>query len=216
MKLSKLLQEGPIFLPPERGETIEDEQGTYISTKTAKRNYIKIARFPLPEPIGKHYFVDIMLSKGGKLVEGIIPAIRPIEQDEGYRIVFSLMFKDTLPNYLPIELQHENVVQVDGVGTHKQFEGKGLATFVYFTLVHKGYTIISDFHHEFGGLKLWRRLAKLANLNDYRVNILHNGIFITDNYGNILNFDDGNYPKSKIWSTIPNIKHNDILLVMRQ
>lgn len=216
MKLIDLLQEGPVFFPPSRGVTVEDEKGTYISKKTYNRLYVKITQFQLPEPVGKHNSVDILLSKGGKLVEGVIPSKRPIDNDMGYRIVFSLMFKDILPNYLPQELLHEKIVQVDGVGTHKQFEGKGLATFVYFTLVKMGYVIISDFYHEFGGLKLWRRLAKLAGLNDYIVNILlENGEFVKDKEGNILNFNDGNYPKSKIWSTSPNVKHKETLLLMR-
>lgn len=216
MKLADLLQEGPVFLPPSRGETIGDETGTYISSKTYSRLYTKISQFQLPEPIGKHNSIDILLSKKGRLVEGVIPANRPIDDDMGYRIIFSLMFKDVLPRYLPQEIIHEKTVQVDGVGTHNQFEGKGLATFVYFTLAKMGYTIISDFYHEFGGLKLWRRLARLAGLNDYAVNILlENGEFVKDVDGNILNFNDGNYPKSKVWSTTPNEKHRETLLVMR-
>jgi hypothetical protein len=214
MNLQDLL-EMPTFLPPTRGKTIDEEPGTYISRKTAIRNYKQIGKFPLYEPIGEHQYIDILMSNGGKLVEGIIPSTRPIHHDEGYRIVFSLMFKDELPNYLPPDLQHSNVVQVDGVGTHKQFEGKGLATFVYFMLVKQGYTIISDFRHEFGGLKLWRTLAKLAGLNNYVVNILNNGEYIKDDKGNILSFNDGNYPKSKIWGTSPNEKHRNVLLVMR-
>lgn len=214
MKLIDLVQEGPVFLPPKRGETIEDEHGTYISQNTFKRNYVKISEFPLSEPIGEHNKVEILLSKGGKLVEGVIPSKRPIDQDMGYRIVFSLMFKNTLPN-VSKEILNKKTVQVDGVSTHKQFEGKGLATFVYFLLVHQGYTIISDFYHEFGGLKLWRKLARLAGLNDYQVNILDNGELVRDKEGNVLRFDDGNYPKSKIWSTAPNQSLKDVLLVMR-
>ena len=215
MKLKDLIQEGPVFIPPTRSETIEDENGSYISTKTAKRNYTKIGEFPLAAPIGVHQSVIILLSKSGKSVIGVVSAKRPIQEDNGYKDVFFLMFKDTLPNYLPMELKRDKVVQVDGVETHKELRGRGLATFVYFTLVKNGYTIISDFHHEFDGLKLWRNVAKLAGLNDYQVNILDNGKFVTDNQGKILNFNDGNYPKSKIWSTAPNIKHENVLLVMR-
>ena len=214
MNLQDLL-EMPTFLPPTKDATIEDEVGTYISRNTANRNYKHIGKFPLPTLIGRHDHVDILISNGGKLVEGVIPSTRPIQHDEGYRIIFSLMFKDELPNYLPPELQHENVVQVDGVSTHNQFEGKGLATFVYFMLVKRGYTIISDFHHEFGGLRLWRTLARLAGLNNYVVNILNNRKFVEDNQGHTLNFNDGNYPKSKVWGTSPNEKYHNVLLVMR-
>lgn len=216
MKLADLIQEGPVFLPPSPSETVEDEKGTYISKNTYRRNYNKIAEFQLQQPIGKYSSVDIMFNVRGRLVEGTIPAKRPIDGDMGYRIVFSLMFKDALPNHFPQELLHKKVVQVDGVSTHKQFDSKGLATFVYFTLARMGYTIISDFYHEYGGLKLWRKLARLAGLNNYTVNILlENGEFVKDKEGNVLNFNDGNYPKSKIWSTSPNQKLKNVLLVMR-
>lgn len=215
MRLRDLLQEGPVFLPPEQSETVEDEKGTYISAKTAKRDYIKIGVFPLIIPIGKHNFIDILIGKSAKSVIGVIPSKRPIGGDDGYKDVFFLMFKDELPIYLPEELDHDKVVQVDGVATHKEIRGRGLATFVYFTLVAHGYTIISDFYHEYGGLKLWRKLSKTAGLNDYVINILDHGIFVKDDQGNILNFNDGNYSKSKIWSTTPDYKNKNVLLVMR-
>ncbi len=215
MKLIDLM-EHPIFLSP-GGESgsIEDEWGNYISTKTYRRSYTKIGEFPLKNPIGKHKSVDILLSKSEKSVIGVIPAKRPIDGDDGYRDVLFLMFKDTLPNYLPTELQHNKVLQVDGVTTHKELRGQGFATFVYFTLINNGFTILSDFYHEFGGLKLWRRLSRLAGVNNYVDNILDDGKFVTDKQGHILNFNDGNYPKSKIWSTSPSDAHKDVLLVMR-
>ncbi|MGI0075987.1 MAG: hypothetical protein ACREAU_01100 [Nitrosopumilaceae archaeon] len=216
MKLKDLLQEGPVFVPPTPSEIIEDKNGSFISTKTARQKYTKIGVFPLAAPIGLHKSIDILLSKTGGSVIGIVPANRPIDNEMGYKDVFFLMFKETLPDYLPRELQHDAAKQVEGVETHKELRGRGLATFAYFTLVAKGYTIISDFYHEFGGLKLWRRLAKLAGANNYNVNILlPNGDFVKDRNSNILEFNDGNYPKSKIWSTSPNQKHKDVLLVMR-
>jgi hypothetical protein len=215
MLLRDLLSESPMFLPPSGSESIFDDRGTYISAKTYKRSYTKIGVFPLPVALGDHKSVDILLSNSTKSVVGVVPAVRPIDGDVGYKDVFFLMFKDTLPPNLPPELHQSKMLQIDGVETHIELRGRGLSTFVYFLLMNLGYTIISDFYHEVGGLKLWRKLSKLSGNNEYAINIIDNGQFVRDAAGNILNFDGTNYPKSKVWSTTPNDKNKNVLLVMR-
>jgi hypothetical protein len=58
-------------------------------------------------------------------------------------------------------------------------------------------------------------LSKLAGVNSYVINILDNGQLVKDESGAVLNFNGSNYPKSKIWSTTPDEKNKNVLLVMR-
>jgi hypothetical protein len=204
MKLKDLLTEMPIFLPPSGNDTIFNDLGSYISKKTYSRSYTKIGTFPVT--IGTAKSVDILMSKSGKSVVGVVPATRPIDKDVGYKDVFFLMFKDQLPNSLPPELNHDKVVQVDGVETTKELQGRGLSVFVYFLLINMGYTIVSDFFHEYGGLKLWRKLAKLSNHNDFIINIMDNGSYVLDDQGQPLKFTGDNFPKVKSGVPLQTIK----------
>lgn len=93
-----------------------------------------------------------------------------------------------------------NVLQVSNVYTDKEFEGQGLASLMYALLVKEGFTVVLDRVQYLGGQKLWRRMARRAHLNDYKINVWNedNG-YVKDEEGKILEYDNSNIEDSIIW-----------------
>lgn len=76
---------------------------------------------------------------------------------------FVSVFKISLTRYKHVEnkLKYKKLVNVDSVAVNKDYQHKGISTFIYKYLVNTlNYTILGDKYQYFGARKLWARLSK--------------------------------------------------------
>lgn len=213
MRLFSFLQEAPLFIPSSPTEAWESND--YHSQNTIHREYNQITSTVLGGNIGVYI---LQHKQNPSRIIGVIKSGMPWnEQEEGFKIIFTLTLKQPSV-HLPPDLQNKNVKQTTDVATDMNFAGRGLASFIYFTLADKGYILLSDENHLFGGIRFWRKMSRLAanSLGEFAVNLIQNGKYIEDKNGKPVQYDDNNYPKSKIWSTLPNVKGKDVTLVLQK
>lgn len=209
MKLKQLL-EGPIFIPSSPREGWESDD--YLSNQTLRRLYTHIGT-----TIFNNTNVDFFMLKNNKKIIGCIKSPHPFDNVLTNKEIFVLVLDK--PNIsIPIDLQTNKLIQTKDVSTDINFGGQGLATFVYFNiLVDKlGYTVVCDDQHYFGGIRLWRKMSRQALNHHLKICLIKNGEYVLDKNGQLLIFDDTNFPKSKIWSTLPNQAGKDVLFVIKR
>ena len=203
MKLKQIF-ETPIFIPLSPNDSWESEE--YISDEQLKNCHY------LTSYTDENVNIDFYRQGIFKII-GCVKETHPYEKSLNNLIIFLLEYK--LPTVLiPNDLN--NCVQIKDVNTDSRFGGRGIATFVYFNIMvdQLDYTVICDETHFFAGIKLWRKMARQSLKHNKEIRIVVDGKYICNNDGSILKFNDMNYPKSKIWSTQPNIKNKKVLLVI--
>lgn len=209
MKLKQLL-ESPTFTPSQQARWESDD---FIS----QQNIHKFYQFLGAVKIDNKMVEFFMLQNNKKLI-GCIKSKMPWDGNEvGYHEIFVLVL--TPPTIqLPANIQYTKIIQTKDVSTDLNFEGRGLATFVYFNILVDllGYTVISDENHMFGGVKLWRKLSKEALHHNLKICLIKDGEYVLDKNNKPLIFNDTNFPKSKIWSTLPNQAGKNVLFVIQR
>ena len=206
----KQLFEGPVFIPSSPREQWESDD--YISYNYVAKNYVYLgtAKF-------NNKAVNFYESHNKKQIIGVIKSSMPWDIKEiGYHEIFVLWIKDVNVS-LPTDLQHTNIIQIMDASTDVNFAGRGLATFVYFNiLVDKlNYIIVCDEQHMYGGIRLWRKMSRAAMQYGKIIYLIKDGQYILDKNNQPLVFDDTNFPKSKIWSTLPNDRGKNVLFVIK-
>lgn len=111
-----------------------------------------------------------------------------------------------------LQLQAQKVLQVSVVTVVNDDKFKGLASFLYSSLVQAGYTVISDTSHFIGGRQLWKKLAR-SHLPNEGVYLINNGNAVMDADGKPLEYNGTNVPDADIWST--STEHEFVLFVYK-
>lgn len=128
-------------------------------------------------------------------------ANRPNDKKPGMYIYGRLEFKSGLDigDNIPSTLISRPTLQIDGVEIFKDFKREGYGYLLYFTLIRHGYAIVCDNTQYLGGQALWKKIAREANFNNYKVYVMDNGIFRRDK-GQYVFYDGSNIQDSQLWS----------------
>lgn len=139
-------------------------------------------------------------------VWGIMTTDPKREGVEGVEIISIVDFKDGLNIKTTIPFDPANTLQIDLVQTTKRSQQAGIATELYLKLAHAGFTIISDNEQWIGGMKLWKKLAKVSVLDK------HAKVFLL-RYNKLKPYNGINIPDDEIWSE--DSKHKYTLFVLK-
>lgn len=94
----------------------------------------------------------------------------------------------------------DHVLQVDGVELAKKYQRDGLGYLLYLGLIKAGYIVISDNLQYLGGQAIWKKIAKLAVNNDYKVYISDDTeLRMKDGKPEV--YDGSNIDDAEIWTT---------------
>jgi hypothetical protein len=128
--------------------------------------------------------------------------LRPLDNKPGMSIIGSVDFKHELN--LSGRARHDlgpKVLQVSlaRIDDTQRIEGYGFR--LYFELAKAGYTIISDNLQYLGGQALWRKIAQLSHVTNYKVYVMDEGEFRLDADDKPIVYDGSNIDDSELWST---------------
>lgn len=212
MKLNDLLEMSPYNPkgeePPKHWKETFD---MFLSDNTLQRLYDHLIDLNTTTGIEIKFY----LHQNKKIVYGGIKSTNEVG-DEGVSIVFVLQFKSkpTLINY-PKGVKRNKLLQVNKVNTKTEFEGQGIAMFIYQTLVKNNILILSDITKLDGGKALWKKMARRSHLHDYKIRILDNERgFLKDSKGNIIEYNNTNLDDSQIWTSGLDFSGEHLLLLM--
>lgn len=130
-------------------------------------------------------------------------ARRPKDKKLGMYIYGRLEFKkpidigDSVPTL--VQNNMKKVLQVDGVEIIKELKRQGYGYLLYFNLIKSGFILISDNVQYLGGQELWKKIAREAKFDKYKVYILDNGIFRKKDNEKVF-YDGSNIKESELWS----------------
>jgi hypothetical protein len=206
----KQLLENPLFAPISSRDYWDSDD--YIDISDIKHNFTYLCSV-----IVNNIEVKFFELNNKQQIIGCIKSIMPYENNKpGYHMIFILHVKKTNIK-LPVEFNNDNIIQTIDVSTDRKFAFRGLTTFVYFNvLVDKlGYTVVCGDEHLFGGVKLWRKMSRVAMQYNKVIYLIKDGQYVLDKNNQPLVFDDTNFPKSKIWSTLPNESGKNVLFVIK-
>lgn len=199
MKLRELFE-----APELRNRTIDaveekwiNREDTFISFNAADRSYYALKENSKFKTENEQP-VKILMTKKHYMSIAAIPKFNKATQEDALLLLSKIMFKDHISINLPKELK--NVLQVDKVVTVKRYQDTGLASYMYALIAKNGFTIVSDTVQYLGGKQLWKRMARLAHLNDYKINIWDQRTgYVKDENGNILEHNISNIDDAIIW-----------------
>lgn len=214
MRLDELLglQEMPMRINKELdddNETPEDAFKVFFLTDKAlkERGYTN-------NLMGKRDNVEVYLADDH---ETAIVGTRDVRHDgeEGFQVIGQLLFKLSLKlgSKETMRLSRE-ILQVDLVEVAKQTKMAGLGTFLYHSLIDKGYTIISDNKQYRGGEELWKKIARSHASNEV-VYLLDHGKFVMDG-DKPIEYDGKNVPDDDIWSETDKLKQFMLLVYTKK
>ena len=118
----------------------------------------------------------------------------------GVKIFGSVEFK-TRPEIMSTEHLDlgRNILQVDGVEVYGENKKRGLGSSLYLALIAEGYTIISDNTQYLGGQALWKKLAKISSVNNFKVYVSIDGEILLEN-GKPKVYNGSNINDDELWS----------------
>lgn len=182
----------------------------FISNTSLSRLYTLIGKIDTPK--GE---VSIHMLNSSPSIIGTVKDIK--EGEESNSGCFSLNFKKvhTLEVILP-GIKKSKILQIDKAIVKKDYEGYGIASFTYSSLVKLGYTILSDTTQFNDGKQLWKRMATKAHLRDYVVYILDDTYEFYKKDGKIVKYDGSNIDDAEIWSKGEDYSKYHVLLVMKK
>lgn len=161
--------------------------------------------------------ISFYMLKATKKIIGTIKATKPDTKQESNQIIFSIKFKSsTTLVKVPSELDSSKILQVDRTAIDPEYEGQGIASFVYISLAKAGYIIISDSSQFEPGAQLWKKLAREAHVKNYEIYVLDDEYgFMKDENGKIIKYDASNIDDAKIWSHDQDFSGSHILLTLK-
>jgi hypothetical protein len=197
MKLSTLL-ETPEFKNELLIPSIKDSKFDYMSYDAVERLY-DILEFEEYLSI-KGKIVIPALGKKKYMASAFIKVVNPHNEDrKSLKIISQISFyhPSTL-SAIPEDIK--NPLQVQLVYTNPEFENRGIASYLYATIIKNGYTIISDEVQYLGGYKLWKKMANQAKLYNYKIYIWNKEDgYLKNDDGEIIEYDSTNIDDSLIW-----------------
>lgn len=196
MRIKELLEAAPDFIDKEMPVVTTGTTIDFYSEDTIKRDFTLIALIDYDKKK-----VVVVLSKTKKFAAVGFMGVRKEDKKVGMTIVGTVEFKDE-PNiaYDRAIPTGKNVLQVDGVEILPKYKTKGYGFLLYLSLAKYGYVIISDNTQNRGGKVLWKKLAKLANAENYKIYILENGRPVLDDSGEPIKYDGTNIDDADIWA----------------
>jgi hypothetical protein len=108
----------------------------------------------------------------------------------------------------------KSVLQVSLVEIVPKRQSRGWGLYLYTALAEAGYVVVSDNTQYIGGQALWKRIASDTLHNKYRVYIIKNGEPLTNDAGNLIEYDGSNIDDAQLWST--NSDHKYTLFALRK
>lgn len=189
----------------------EPFKNTFLSDSSLERNYAMLGFVEARDEVVEcHILVDDHPNVTGTIKE---------KHPEGYdsnRVVFSLRFKSkhTIVK-IPQKIDQSRILQVDKVSIDKDFEGFGIASFVYAQLAKRGFLVLSDTSQFTDGKMLWKTMATKANLRNYKIFVLDDEYGFIKKDGEPVVYDGSNIDDAKIWSSGEDLSKEHTLLLMQ-
>lgn len=137
---------------------------------------------------------------------------RDYDNAKGVNIIGSIEFKTPLNISSTKLITNAKILQVDGVQVDKDYQRDGIGYYLYFALITAGYAIVSDNIQYLGGQAIWKKIAKLSNIYNYKVYIMDDMVIRTNN-GVPVYYDSSNIDDCEIWSTQNNHIHTLLIAV---
>jgi hypothetical protein len=94
----------------------------------------------------------------------------------------------------------KNVIQANFVEVVPKRRGQGWGLYLYTSLAHADYIVISDHTQYRGDQALWKKIAKQTLHSQYKVYVLDHGTVRLDEDGEPLVYDSMNIDDSELWS----------------
>lgn len=146
--------------------------------------------------------VYIALSKKHYMCSAFVKNIKPETDEPALQLISQVSFYHQPGPFTKLPTSIKNPLQVSNVFTEPEWENRGVAQFMYATLVRHGFTIVSDRVQYLGGKELWQAMVRKAHLKDYSITIYNEDAgFVKDSSGIILNYNASNIDDSVIWKT---------------
>ncbi len=189
----------------------EPFKNTFLSDSSLERNYAMLGFIEIEDEL-----VDLHILKDDPpCVKGTIKA-KKTDGEDSNRVIFALRFKQkhTLVK-IPKEVKSEKILQVDKVSIDSTFEGNGLASFVYASLIKRGFQVLSDTSQFTDGKMLWKKMASKAKLRDYKIFVLDDEYGFIQENGEPLQYDGSNIDDSKLWTTGDDLSGEHLLFIMK-
>lgn len=178
---------------------------------TSNKSIIRLYDFLFSHTFGNH-LISFYKHKNANAIFGFTKIHNPQSPEHENKVVFNLTFYDqpTLRHTIPHSAQVESAIVADG------YEGLGIASYVYLRLALAGLTIISDSTQFDDGKHLWLKMARESLNSGYKITIFNDVMnkYLTDQNGNIIQYDSTNIDDCEIWSTNRDYSKMDILLVL--
>lgn len=170
---------------------------TFISFRTAERLYDAINFEPALVINGEN--VILLMSKKKFMCSAAVKDNKS-SGEPALKIISRVMFYHPNPaSKLPDDII--NPLQVSNVWTEHEYEGSGVASYMYASLVRDGFTIISDRIQYLGGKELWKKMSREAGLSDYRINIWNEDSGYIQDHGTPIEYNTQNIDDADIWQT---------------
>ena len=205
MKLSelKILSETP-QLKNEIADPVElnwkDTDFDYVSGKSIERRYDILIKQEYHRAKINNRLVIPALLRTRSMATIFIQDNKGPDKDHSYRILTKILFYHRSPlSNIPSNLK--NPLQIQRMYTDEDFETQGMASYLLATLTRFGNTIISDEIEYLGGKELWKKMAKAAQLKDYRIRIFNteDQSYLSNEAGDIIEYNGENIDESIIW-----------------
>lgn len=201
MKIAELLNEMPRLETRELPTVNSGIYKKFYSNESIKAKYDVLETKPFIIGISKDKTFAFIGAKGNREDDGV----------EGAFILGTIDFKKpvNISSTKNVELP-ERAIQVDGVEINKINQRRGVGYYLYLALIKAGYAVISDNLQYLGGQAIWKKVAKKAINNKYKVFIMDDEeIRMKD--GKPEEYNGTNIDDAEIWST--GQKHVYTLLV---
>lgn len=215
MKLHEILGHRIVEMPWSTDATAKKKitDTELLSYHEVQQEYNQLAQLIIKD--NKDGPVKILQDKNNEKQIIGVQAVKAGEDSGDYNIVFILKFKDknTLEN-IPAELKNAKILQSSSVESADSVEKRDLAPFAYMVLIQDGYTILTDSAQFTGGVGLWKKLARNAELVDMQVRIIDTMHGFKKLNGKDIVYDSKNVSDSEIWTHDWNFSGEHTLLVL--
>ena len=212
----KSLLEGPPDFGNREMITLKPMTFSY-SEETVKREFDIVAHFDISN---QKYWVIIKRDRSFAVVGyfGNLP-----EDNTAFRLIIIAKadFKEDLELsfFNEIDIKKNNALQIDGVEVYDSRKMGGIGSRFYFALAQYGFVVISDNFQYLGGKALWKKIASRAKQENCSVFVIDDGEPLTDENGNLIEYDGSNLDDDELWATtdVPvNERKKYVLFVLKK
>jgi len=208
MKVYELFEMSPRLEKSNLMSLNSGEFKKFNSSQTLKEKYDLL-------PTAKGYIVG--MSKDGNYAMIGQKGVRKEDGARGAFILGTIDFKKPMELSIDdeeIDFPQDKILQVDGVEIAKKYQRDGLGYLLYLSLINAGFMVISDNLQYLGGQAIWKKIAKFAINNAYKVYISDNAKLRMKN-GNPEVYDGTNIDDAEIWSSYNDSKLYTLLVAKK-